>query len=155
MDTRVAGQERRREAADDQSSARGAAFGGGSPGAAQEAPTESNAEGERGAEGQSLFGVIVPKGNARHLPFQDGKPANEFGGEFESRGSERTSEQACPMVIPKRGRGNAKRSPPLRSLRVILAECPVRRPAAFQVLLPENIFCYFHIHGMSRDMKRL
>lgn len=94
MDTRVAGQERRREAADDQSSARGAAFGGGSPGAAQEAPTESNAEGERGAEGQSLFGVIVPKGNARHLPFQDGKPANEFGGEFESRGSERASERA-------------------------------------------------------------
>lgn len=61
--------------------------------------------------------------------------------------NERASEQACPMVIPKRGRGNAKRSPPLRSLRVILAECPVRRPAAFQVLLPENIFCYFHIHG--------
>lgn len=48
----VPGEDRRREAADDQSSERGAASGGGSPGAAQEAQTESDAEGERGAEGQ-------------------------------------------------------------------------------------------------------
>lgn len=52
MFVRVAGKDRRREAADDQSSEGGAASGGGSPGPAQEAPTEPDAEGERGAEGQ-------------------------------------------------------------------------------------------------------
>lgn len=55
MFMRVAGEDWRREAADDQSSERGAASGGGSPGAAQEAPTEPDAEGERGAEGQYCF----------------------------------------------------------------------------------------------------
>lgn len=46
------GEDGRREAADDQSSERRAASGRGSPGATQEAPTESDAEGERGTEGQ-------------------------------------------------------------------------------------------------------
>lgn len=55
MFMRVAGKDWRREAADDQSSERGAASRGGSPCPAQEAPTEPDAEGERGAEGQFCF----------------------------------------------------------------------------------------------------
>lgn len=48
----VPGKNRRREAADDQIFKRGAPSRGGSSGIAQEAPTESNAERECGAEGQ-------------------------------------------------------------------------------------------------------
>ena len=64
----VPGKDGGREAADDQGSEGGAAPGGGPPGAAQEAPAESDAEGERGAEGQCgahsnihlLWSVLTP-----------------------------------------------------------------------------------------------
>lgn len=48
----LAGEDWGGAAADDQGPARGAASGGGSPGPAQEAPAEPDAEGERGAEGR-------------------------------------------------------------------------------------------------------
>lgn len=53
----VAGEDWRRAAADDQSSERGASAGRGSSGPAEEAATESDAEGECGAKGTSSSSV--------------------------------------------------------------------------------------------------